>query len=501
MCTLLRLAAFCLVTLFAPGVAGAATTGSACADLAALRIDDANFLSASVVPAAANLPGHCRVLGVIRPAINFEVRLPTRDWNGKFYMAGCGGFCGRLDSDLPGFTNAMNHGLRRGYAAATMDSGHWGAHRADGRWAWNNRLAENDWGWRGVTETARVAKALIAAFYARPQSKSYFAGCSTGGRMALMAAQRFPADFDGIIAGAPALDYSGLVGTHGAWVTQANLRPDGTEILDRSKVALIATAVVTACDAGDGRSDGVIDDPRNCDWQPSSLTCGRETSATCLTPAEIGVLERWYAGPRDASGQQLYPGGIPRGSEPYWPLWLTGKPGDRMPGLVPLFAQDYLRYMAFADDPGESHRVQDFDFERDPPRLEQMGTIYNADNPDLSAFAGRGGKLIVYHGWADPIVTPWRTLNYVEDVQRRMGRSSATDSFLRLFMLPGFDHCGVQTGPGANDAGFDPLPALEAWVERGIAPASIPSARIGADGAVQWSQTVCPYPKSAGCGP
>ena len=498
---MLRLVAFCLVTSCVPVGSGAATTGNDCADLAALRIDDANLLSASVVPAAADLPEHCRVLGVIRPAINFELRLPTRNWNDKFYMAGCGGFCGRLDSDLPGFTNAMNHGLRRGYAAATMDSGHWGAHRADGRWAWNSRLAENDWGWRGVTETARVAKALVAAHYGQPQQKSYFAGCSTGGRMALMAAQRFPADFDGIIAGAPALDYTGLVATHGAWVAQANLRPDGTEILDRGKFALIAAAVVSACDARDGSTDGLINDPRNCDWQPSTLACGNEPAAACLTAEEVGVLDKWYAGPRDATGRQLYPGGIPRGSEPHWPLWLTGKPAERMPGLVPIFAQDFLRYMAFAEDPGETYRVQDFDFERDPPRLAPMGAIYNADNPDLGAFAGRGGKLIVYHGWADPIVTPWRTLQYVADVQRKMGGPEKTGAFLRLFMLPGFDHCGMQTGPGANDAGFDPLPALEAWVERGVAPDSIPSTRIGADGAVQWSRPVCPYDESADCEP
>jgi feruloyl esterase len=501
MCTLLRRAAFCLVTSSIPIVAGAAAFGTGCPDLAGLRIDDTNLLSASVVPATADLPEHCRVLGVIRPAINFEVRLPTSDWNGKFYMAGCGGFCGRLDSDLPGFTNAMNHGLRRGYAAATMDSGHWGAHRADGRWAWNNRLAENDWGWRGVAETARVSKVLLAAYYGRPQQKAYFAGCSTGGRMALMAAQRFPADFDGIIAGAPALDYTGLVATHGAWVTQANLRPDGTEILDRSKVALVAAAVVEACDARDGRTDGLIDDPSTCDWQPARLACGTEADATCLTAEEIGVLGKWYAGPTDSNGRRMYPGGIPKGSEPHWPLWLTGRPGDQTPGLVPLFAQDFLRYMAFAEDPGETYRVQDFDFERDPPRLAPMGAIYNADNPDLTAFARRGGKLIIYHGWADPIVTPWRTLQYVEDVQRRMGGLSQTESFLRLFMLPGFDHCGMQTGPGANDAGFDPLPALEAWVERGVAPDSIPSARVGVDGAAAWSRPVCPYPKPANCGP
>jgi feruloyl esterase len=173
----------------------AAVAATKCSSLADIRIEDANLLSSMVVPAQDGLPEHCRILGVIRPSINFEIRLPTQEWNGKFYMAGCGGFCGRLDSDLPGFSNAMNHGLRRRYAAATMDGGHWGASRIDGRWAWNNRLAENDWSWRAVTETARVAKSLVATFYGKPQVKSYFAGCSTGGRMALMEAQRFPCRF------------------------------------------------------------------------------------------------------------------------------------------------------------------------------------------------------------------------------------------------------------------------------------------------------------------
>lgn len=491
-------AAIALVALFSP-VLGAYATNEPCAGLATLRIEDTNLLSSTVVPAQGGLPAHCRVLGVIRPAINFELRLPVDGWNGKFYMAGCGGFCGRLDSELPGFTNAMNHGLRRGYAAATMDGGHWGAHRADGRWAWNDRVAESDWAWRAVTETARVAKTLIAAHYGRPQERAYFAGCSTGGRMALVAAQRFPADFDGIIAGAPALDYTGLVGTFAAWVVQSNTRDDGSEILDRGKVAAIAAAVTEACDVRDGREDGLIDDPRSCEWQPASLRCGEATTGTCLTRDEVGVLEKWYAGPRDAAGRSLYPGGIPRGSEPSWPLWLTGNPANRSPALVPLFARDFLRYMAFPDDPGESYDVASFDFETDPPRLAAMGKLYNADDPDLGAFAARGGKLIVYHGWADPIVTPWRTLQYVEEVQRRMGGAARTGEFLRLFMLPGFDHCGIVTGPGANDAGFDPLPALEAWVERGIAPQSIPSSRRNPDGSTAWSRPACAYPATGDC--
>jgi feruloyl esterase len=180
-----------------------------CAPLANMKIENTNLLSATEVPATADLPAYCRVLGFVRPAINFEVRLPVQNWNSKFYMAGCGGFCGTLDSDRPGFTNAANYGLRRNYAVSTTDSGHWGTSVVDGRWAMNNPVGQMDWGQRAVTETARVSKALVAAYYGRAQHKSYFAGCSTGGRMAAMEATRFPKDFDGIIGGAPALDYTG----------------------------------------------------------------------------------------------------------------------------------------------------------------------------------------------------------------------------------------------------------------------------------------------------
>ena len=241
-----------------------------------------------------------------------------------------------------------------------------------------------------MTETARVAKALVAAYYGRSPQKSYFAGCSTGGRMGLMAAQRFPADFDGIIAGAPALDYTGLVATHGAWVTQANLRPTAARSWIAARSRIVAAAVVSACDARDGRTDGLIDDPRNCDWQPSSLACGREPAADLPDRGGDRCAREVVRGTRDASGKQLYPGGIPRGSEPYWPLWLTGKPGDRMPGLVPLFAQDFLRYMAFADDPGETYRVQEFDFERDPARLARDGSDLQRRQPGPQRLRRRG---------------------------------------------------------------------------------------------------------------
>ena len=242
--------------------------------------------------------------------------------------------------------------------------------------------------------------------------------------------------------------------------------------------------------------DGLIDDPRACDFKPTSLRCRAGDGADCLTAAEVGVLEKWYAGARDSKGRQLYPGGVPLGSEPFWPLWLTGleKGGGR-------FAQrgnaEYLRYMAFADDPGESYSAAKFDFDSDPPRLATMAAIYNATDPDLSAFKARGGKLLMYHGWADAAVTPQLTVDYYEAVEKKMGGREATQGFLRLFMIPGFDHCGWQPGPGISELGFDPLTALENWVEKGEAPASLLATKQDNDGKTVWTRPLCPYPQKA----
>jgi feruloyl esterase len=288
--------------------------------------------------------------------------------------------------------------------------------------------------------------------------------------MGLMAAQRFPQDFDGIIAGAPALDYTGLVATQFAWYVRANTHVDGSEILDRAKVPLIARSVMEACDAIDGQRDGLIDDPRRCDWQPSRLHCKGGDGPACLTSRELGVLDHWYMPVTAGDGRVLYPGGAPKGSEPFWPVWLSGMPGGRQPALIERFATDFLRYMAFVPDAGETFDVRQYDFERDPPRLATMSRIYDATNPDLAGFRQRGGKLLLFHGWADPIVTPQRTLEYYDAVRARMGGTESTAQFARLFMLPGVDHCGLQPGPGAKSLAFDPLPALEAWVEHYEAP-------------------------------
>ncbi len=474
--------------LLAPGLQAA---DDACTALATALVPGATIKSAAAIAATGDLPAHCRVQGTIPQAIRFELRLPLAGWNGKFYMAGCGGFCGSLEADRPGVVNALNHGLRRGYASATTDSGHTGTSVTDGRWALDNPAAEADWGWRSVTETTRVSRDLVRAFYGRPASRSYFSGCSTGGRMGLMAAQRFPHDFDGIIAGAPALDYTGLVATQLAWIVQANTAADGSEILDRAKVPLITKAVLETCDGIDGQRDGLIDDPRRCDWKPEQLQCKGAAAADCLTAREIGVLDHWYMPVTGGDGRIQYPGGVPKGSEPYWPVWLSGIPGSNAPALAGRFGTDFLRYMAFVPDVGAEFDVRNYDFDRDPPRLATMARIYDATNPDLAAFRDRGGKLLVFHGWADPLVTPQRTIDYYDAVRATMGGAESTAQFARLFLLPGVDHCGIQPGPGAKSVDFDPLPALEAWVERNEAPATLNVRWQMTDGSVR-SRDVTP---------
>jgi hypothetical protein len=252
-------------------------------------------------------------------------------------------------------------------------------------------VAKFDWGQRAVTVTARVSKAVIESYYSKAPSKSYFNGCSTGGRMAHMEAWHYPEDFDGIISGAPAVDYTGLVATYFAWVTQANTGPDGKPILAQSKVKLIQAAVNKAC----ADEDGLVQDPRKCQFKPASLQCSAGGSDDCLTAAEVAVLDKWYGGVKNSKGEQLYPGGVPPGSEAYWPLWLTGFPAGGG-ALIPLFGTDFVRYMAFEPDPGPSYSILNFNFDTDPPRMNMMSEIYNSTNPDLSKFKARGGKLLMY---------------------------------------------------------------------------------------------------------
>ena len=484
------------------GVPTSAFAAQDCAALANLKINNTNLLSAAEVPADGDLPAYCRVLGYVRPAINFEIKLPLQAWNGKFYMVGCGGFCGTVNSEARGFSNAMNFGLRRNYAVSASDSGHWGTNAVDARWALYNPVAVMDWAQRYVPETARVSKIIVKAYYGAAQKKSYFAGCSQGGRMGLMEALRNPKDFDGIISGAPAIDNTGLY-NHFAWVANANSGPDGKSVFSPAKLNLLRNAVYAACGEKLGVADAIIADPRACHFKPSTLQCRAGDAADCLTQAEVAAAEKIYSGPVNSRGQRLFPG-VPPGSEPFWPARITGTGG----GQALPFAQSYFRYMAFDPPAGPSYNVINYDFDKDPPRLAYAASITNAAtyNPstgeiefdDMNAFKEAGGKLLIWHGWADAAVPPQHAVDFYEALGKKEGGIAVAQDFARLFMVPGMDHCGFQ-GPGsADNTGIDPLTALEQWVEEGKAPSELIATKTAPNSnQTLWRRPVCAYPNAA----
>jgi len=458
------LAVLALICGAAP--AAAQQSDEACNALRDTVFSGGHVTSARVIAADGTLPAYCEVRVTALPAISIEVRLPMEGWNGHYYQAGCGGFCGilgRADAS-GGWVNAMRPGLERGYATATSDSGHHALSVVDGGWAYNNPHGERDWGWRSIEETNRVAGVMIEAFYGTASEQAIFQGCSTGGRMAHVAATRFPDMFDGIISGAPAMDYPGLVGTKMAWLIQTNTAEDGSQILGPEEAAIIGQAVLEQCDAVDGAEDGAIADPRACEVDYGGLG---------LTNQQLDTLALWRQGPQDAAGEQLYPGGVPEGSEPFWWLWLTGN-GEGGGNLVPAFASGFGRYMAFDQDPGPSWSPMEFDFETDPARMSTAASMYNGDNPDLSAFREAGGRMIVWHGWADAIVTPYKTVEWYEAAAEAAGGEDVLSESVALFMVPGLDHCGILPGPdGINAAALDPMTPLEAWLNEGVTPSSI----------------------------
>ncbi len=459
-----------------------------CEALEDLKLKDAYVISAVISPAEGDLPERCWIDGFILPEIHFRINLPTKDWNGKFFMEGCGGFCGYL-----GFSGNLRQALERGYAVSTMDSGHWGESVWDCRWAYNNRIAEIDWAYRAVHETAIVTKRIIDKFYGRPPRLSYFLGCSTGGRMALMEAWRYPEDFDGIISDGPVMDNTGLyISYH--WAARKNIGADGKDIISPDDLELIINSVYQACDSLDGRKDGLIEDPSACVFEPESLLCGENQTEGCLTSEQVETLKAWYGGPKNSSGEQLYPGGIPLGSEPFWTRWIIGKSDEIDDSVIGSASLEFFRYVAFQEDPGENYSMFDFDFDTDPPRLEFMAKIINSDNPDLEVFRAKNGKLIMIHGWADAIVTPWKSIEYYKEVENAIGSREDTQEFFRLFMIPGMDHCGIGKELGITNNSLDPLTALEKWVETGEAPESLIITKFDHEGNPSWERPVYPYP-------
>lgn len=460
------------------------------------------------------LPAFCRVAGVIKPTtdsdIKFEVWMPITGWNGRFQQQGNGGFAGEIAYPL------MAASLRQGYAAASTDDGHTGG--GNPTWAINHREKMIDFGYRAVHLTAEDGKAIVHAFYGLSSHRSYFIGCSDGGREALMEAQRFPKDFDGILVGAPANFWTHLLDGF-VWNEQATL-DNPASYIPASKLPLIQADALAACDALDGVKDGVLKDPRRCHFDPAVLQCKGRDEPGCLTAAQVQAVRKIYAGPKNPhTGQQIFPGYEP-GAEAApgdWSAWITGNaPGK---AIQFFFANGYFTDMVF-ENPQWDFRTFDFD---SGVRLSdaKLGPILNSTNPDLNPFRARGGKLIQYHGWADSAIAPLNSVNYYETVIKAMSSESAqsqksdalkeTRTFYRLFMVPGMGHCGGGTGPttfgGVSqvaplqlDAQHDMIKALERWVEHGVAPKKIIATQY-VDGkpakGIARTWLLCPYPEEA----
>jgi len=461
-----RLAALAVVLV--SGAAGAAQGPGACSALLGrsfLGLPDApTVLTAAQPVAAANgLPAHCAVRGYVAPQVNFELQLPLPDsWNGRFLMQGCGGLCGSAQPAT------CEDALARNYATVTTDMGHSGP-AWQATWAYNNLPAEIDFAYRATHVVAVAAKAIVGAFYGRPAQRAYFRGCSTGGRQGLVEAQRFPDDFDGIIAGAPVFDETGIAALHLIWSGRANLDAAGRAILAPAQVERLHEAVLAHCDARDGLADGIIERPDRCDFDPATLSCERNgEDPRCLTRAQLGVIARLYGGATDSGGRPLVPGGLAPGSEYEWVPNFVGRDGPALFDPAGGISQLY-QFLIFMPDPGPGHSAAEFDFDRDPPRLALMESLYSARNPDLRRFRQRGGRLILYHGWDDAEIPPAHMLDYYAALERASGGEKQAAEFARLFMLPGVAHC--RRGPGADQV--DWLGYLERWVEQGEAPAEV----------------------------
>ncbi|HEU5342192.1 tannase/feruloyl esterase family alpha/beta hydrolase [Edaphobacter sp.] len=486
------------VALLTASAAWAESGGAAaCAGLMKLSLAETTIESAAVVPAGTltlpkpepvleELPEFCRVVGVTRPAIRFEVWLPTTIWNGKFEGVGNGGTAGFISY------RPMALALRRGYATASTDTGHVNhpyGNGFDASWARGRPDLVRDFGWRALHVTTVNAKAVVAAFYGAAARRAYYVGCSQGGGQGLMEAQRFPADYDGLLVGDPANNWTRhYIGEH-LWYSVATLK-DPESYIPASKVSILANAVNKACDAKDGVRDGVVSDPLACKFDPAVLVCKvGQNPATCLTAKQVAAVKAIWGGARDSSGRLINPGLVQggEGGPGGWARWVTGtKPFG---GTHWKAADAVLKDMVF-DDP--EYNSLDFNFDTDTKLFEQkIGPAMDAVDPDLRPMERRGAKMILYHGWSDPDISPLNTIDYYNDVEKTVGVKE-TGSFLRLFMVPGMQHCGG--GPGATT--FDGLTALERWVEDGVAPERILAAKI-VDGAVEETRPLCAYPKQA----
>src|SRR6516225_7746214 len=463
----------------------------------------APFSGVDVSALYKSLPAFCRVVAEAKPTadsdIKMEVWLPAAGWNGKLQGIGNGGFAGLIDDMQLGMA------LKAGYAATATDAGHTGS-PIDGAWAVGHPEKVIDFGHRGIHEMTRVAKALAQAYFGKAQQHAYFFGCSDGGREALMEAQRYPQDYDGILAGAPANNWTPLL-TTAAYDTQA-LTLDPASFIPPAKIPTIAAAVNAACDEMDGVHDGILNDPRQCHFDPATIQCKGEDSDKCLMAAQVTALKKLYTGTLDSKGHVVYPGYLPGAEDDQrgtggWELWITGP--APLKSFTASFANGFFSNFVFGKSDWD---YKTFKVDADLKAAnEKIGQLLNATDPDLKPFKARGGKLILYHGWNDPAITPLNTVDYYESVIKKMGQRDV-DSFVRVYMVPGMKHYLGGPGPDtfgeAYDLKFDDPQhsvdaSLEQWVEKGTAPSIIIASKFEDQDPTHAKMTrpLCPYPQAA----
>jgi len=482
----------------------APVVGADCSGLAKLSLRTATISVAEEVTAGTfqpqgaqgvkNVPPFCRVAGVLKPSadsdIRFETWMPLKGWNSKFQGIGNGGFAGAIT--YAGLADAV----RNGYAAASTDTGHQGG-GTDAAWALGHPEKIIDFGYRAVHETTVAGKAITEAFYGAKPKRSYFSSCSNGGRQALMEAQRYPEDYDGIIAGAPANYWTHLLG-----LAVSNMQATAgspTTYIPQNKLPAIQAAALAACDKNDGVEDGVIENPSSCKFDPGTLLCSGAENEKCLTEAQVKALRKLYDGLRDAKGKLLYPGYSPGGEadQSGWGPWITG--GTPEKSLLFAFGTGFYKNFVFSDPAWDYKKFTDADFKT---AAAKMAAIMNSNDPDLRRFKERGGKLILYHGWCDAAIPAEAAIDYYQSVQKKMG-AKKTSEFVRLFMVPGMQHCGAGAGPNSfgqfgvaqGDARSNIGAALEKWVEQGTAPEEIVASK-NANGKTR-TRPLCVYPKTA----
>jgi hypothetical protein len=465
-----------------------------CEALGRFQSKDIAQIAAVMVPRTEKIPAFCRVTGFLSPEIAFEVSLPA-NWNGRFYMIGNGGHAGESLEDASRVSQ-RNDALNVGFAVAQTNTGHDSRKEPGATFVLSNPQKAIDYAYRAVHLTATTAKDITKEYYGKPVSKSYWNSCSNGGRQGLIEAQRFPDDFDGIVANAPWVDQTGF--TIGAMWNQKAL---SEAPVSADKMALVAEKVMAKCDEIDGLKDGLIDDPRKCDFSPlrdvPACKAGSD-GPDCLTFSQATAIAKIYSGPV-SNGKPFFPGFMP-GSEAVMPNLFGGGSGSGWMNLIISpqpngaaadfsLAENTMRYLV-SKPPKPDYDYKTFDFDRDIPMLDEWGKQADAKDPNLSAFKKRGGKLLMTYGWADSILQPMMGVNYYEQASAKNG--SDTKNFFRLFMIPGMSHCSGGIGPDRHD----PMTAIINWVEKDKAPDSILGSRVVNDKVVR-TRPLCPYPQVA----